>query len=279
MNKRWLFLRGELDENNRKNILADTDMWYQLFQELSKDDKMELWFKHNVPMHNRYDYIFARGGFDYYNPILKQFPKAYKIYYGAGKRIVPDGKIKYNLVLVDTEVQKQKVIDKFPMAHVETWFKPAANHFKPMPEVEKKYDVCYVANCHSKFQERIKRVKWVYKTAPKDLKILHLGKSSRKPPSNIKVKQATLKEMPKYINQCKAMIVPYKEYDSAPRVITESINCGVRPYVMNGVNTNSCLTFKKENIWKAIRVKHFVQMIEPVGVDFTAECINNLIGG
>ena len=107
---------------------------------------------------------------------------------------------------------------------------------------------------------------------------MHLGQSSRKPPSNIKVKQVTLKEMPKYINQCNAVIVPYKKYDSAPRVITESINCGVRPYVMNGVNTNSCLTFKKENIWEAIRVKHFVQMIEPVGVDFSAEHIKNLIG-
>lgn len=280
----WLFLRGEYDNNNIQNHKDRTDMWMQLFREIAGEDIYSIWFRGFPLLYEDVKYVFARGGHPYYIPVLRKYRQAYKIYYGAGKRYLPDDKIKYNLILVDTEKQKQKVLKKFPGSNVHTWLKPAARHFKPMPEVKKKYDVCYVANCHSKFQEKIKRVKWVYKTAPKDLKILHLGKSSIKPPKNIKVKQVTLKEMPKYINQCKAMIVPYKNYDSEPRVIVESLACNVRPFAFESVNTGwmAYNRFNKTNIWEYI--KNWIEDdVEPSHLSITIEQssthIRKLIGG
>ena len=285
MSKFWMMLRGKFDKNNAHNYRDNTDVWIQLVEELAKPHDALIWWKGNNGVAAKIvdpGYIFCRGGFDYYIPLLKKFPKAYKIYYGAGKRFLPDDKIKYNLILVDTEKQKQKVLKKFPGSNVHTWLKPAARHFKPI-DVKKKYDVCYVANCHSKFQEKIKRVKWVYKTAPKDLRILHLGQSSIKPPKHIKVKQVTLKEMPKYINQCKIMIVPYKDYDSEPRVIGEALACNVFPLCFCSVNTDRWgSAYSKGTLWDNVRFaieEKWGADEDAVTIEQAATHIRKLIGG
>jgi hypothetical protein len=287
MSKMWMLMRGEFDKNNAQNYRDDTDVWIQLSHELAQGEAL-IWWK-DSPECNKAakivnpDYIFARGGFDYYIPVLKKFPDAYKIRYGAGKRYMPESNIKYNLILVDTEKQKQKVLAKFPKANVHTWLKPAARHFKPI-DVKKKYDVCYVANCHSKFQEKIKRVQWLYKTAPKDLKILHLGKSSIKPPKHIKVKQVLLSEMPKYISKCRTMIVPYKGYDSEPRVIGEALACNVDVFPLISVNQERLLVYPKDLIWKCIKGYNKVDdesvfKVQPVTIEQAATHIRKLIGG
>ena len=275
--KTWLFLRGEWDKNNRENVKNDTDMWCQLFAEIAKEDNGLIWFKSKFkPKHQYYthpisqiysstvknlltqinniDYVFARGGHPEYEPILKAHKKAYTIYYGAGKRIIPNDKIKYNLILVDTEEQLKKAKKKFPKSKCSLWIKPAAKNFKPV-DVKKKYDVCYVADCHSKFQEDIKRVKWVYKTVPKDLKVFHLGKSSLKPPKNVTVKRVSRLEMPKYYSQCKTMIVPYKGYDSEPRVIAEGLACNIYPLCFYSVNTVRWVTaYDKDTLWNNVKL-------------------------
>ena len=125
--------------------------------------------------------------------------------------------------------------------------------------------------------------------------MLHLGKSSRKPPKNITVKQVSLKEMPKYINQCKTMIVPYKNYESEPRVISESLKCHVKPFVLDSVNTDNLFVESccNENIWIYIYNKINAEKINDmsecgvaeklifntykVSVETTSQQIRNLI--
>ena len=247
-------LRGEFDKNNKKSLKEGSDMWWQLLQELAGRDAYSIWYK-DMKLSGEYDYIFARGGFDYYEPILKGFPNAYKIYYGAGKRIIPEKDLGYNLILCDTKEQVEKCKKKYPHIKSSLWIKPAAKHFKPV-EQPKYWDVCYVADCHSKFQEKIKNVKWVYKTLPKDMTMLHLGKSTIKPPPNVTVKRVPRLEMPKWYSACKVGIVPYKSYDSCPRVIPEMLACGVPVYKLNNVNyyneTNAIGNASKESIWAKI---------------------------
>lgn len=240
-------------------------MWLDLFSELSPKDNNGryngfVWFKGKNVIGKIYDnlmvfadvndenvrmptkkscekvnYVFARGGFDYYKPILKACKNAYKIYYGSGIRYYPQDGIKYNLILVDTEEQLEKVQKKFPNTKSSLWIKPAAKHFKSV-ECKKEYDVVFVADTSSKFQEKIKRIRWVYKTVPSDLKVLHLGKSSLKPPKNVTVKRVSRLEMPKWYSACKVGIVPYKNYDSCPRVIPEMLACGLPVVALNSVN-------------------------------------------
>lgn len=242
-----LFFRGEWDKNNKKNFNADTDMWVQLWREMVGDDNGALWYKGSAPKLEykgqpvyiqdevpdcSVDTVFARGGFDYYVPALKKYGNAFKIYYGAGARIKPKDNIKYGLVLVDTPEQKRQLKDDY---NARLWIKPAANNFKPEP-VKKEYDVCYIANPSSENQAEFKRIKWVYKTAPSDLKILHLGNSWKyKKPDNVTVKQLSREEMPQWISKCRVGICPYKKYDSAPRALIEMNACGV-PVVCLEVN-------------------------------------------
>lgn len=219
----WLFLRGEWDKNNRVSFKNDTDMWVQLFRELAGDDQFYIWYK-GYDIRVEPTHIFARGGHSYYLPILDRFPKAYKIRYGAGERFMPERD--YELILVDTPVQRQKVSNKYSY-NVHLWVKPAANCFKPI-ETDKEYDVCYIANPAADNQAEFKRLKWVYDTAPRDLKILHLGNSWKfKPPKNVTVKRLSRLEMPQWINKCRIGICPYTKRDSAPRALVEMNACGL----------------------------------------------------
>jgi hypothetical protein len=267
MGEKWLFLRGEWDNNNKYNYKHNLDMWSSLFCEISKKDMGQIWFKGGggsasqtfVPINSRSimvgfkrpTHIFARGAFPYYIPTLKRFKKAYKVRYAAGKRLVPEKNIRYDLILVDSEKQKKKVQKKFPKLRVEVFFKPAANHFKPM-DVEKKYDVGFVAAIP---EDRRKRVKWVYKNLPKGLKVLQLGhKPKFKVPKNVKIKHVKSDKMPKMISQCKTIICPYTEDDSGPRIIAEALACDVRPYILDTVPHcyGHHFTFTKNEIWPAI---------------------------
>jgi len=290
--KNWLFLRGEYDKNNAENLKNDTDMWCQLFAELIGNDRGYIWFldkKHPFdwipyadsgvavsPVKDIVEgtkgptHLFARGGFDYYDPIVKKCKNAYKIYYGAGERFLPK-KHHYDLILVDTQEQKKKGEKKFPKSKVALWIKPAARHFKPV-ECKKKYDVCFVADCHSKYQEDFKRVKWVYDTVPKNLKVLHLGQSSIKPPKNVTVKKVPRLKMPEMISQCNVGIVPYKSKDSAPRVIPEMMACGLPVVCLDSVNINiycyrgfitekkhfwDCIERTNDPLWQKLVVEYY----------------------
>lgn len=256
---KWLMLRGFWDVNNKHNIQNKLDMWTSFFESVVGDDKGYVWFKskgyktnafhysknvevfmshqkevgYNIPW-EKYDIVFARGGHPEYVPILRKCKNAYKIRYSAGKRIYPEKDIHYDLILVDSDAQKKKVLKKFPKANIKIFFKPAANHFKPM-DVEKKYDVGFVA-VHPK--DKRKRVAWVYKTVPKHLKVLQLGHKPKrlKVPKNVTVKHVKSDKMVKMINQCKVIICPYTSADSGPRIIPEALACGVPVVCRDSVN-------------------------------------------
>ena len=133
---KWLMLRGEWDSNNKRNARDKTDVWLQLFEGLVGDGKGTVWYKgkgchekysDNIKLttevpHKQFDYVFARGAHPYYKSILKK-QKGFKIRYGAGRRYYPKECIKYNLILVDDEQQRDKVIEKYPQARL--WLKPA----------------------------------------------------------------------------------------------------------------------------------------------------------
>ena len=281
---KWLFLRGEWDERTQKSIDDNDDMWINLACELTKDenDSVDIIFKGDtqkiildnegnkgskpmvfsftdissrktIGMAGKYDYVFARGGFDYYSPMLRDCKDAYKVRYGAGCRFMPEPDIDYQLILVDTEHQKRAVLSHYPKANVHLLIKPAAVHFKPI-ECEKEYDVCYIAN-HQ--QARIKGVKWVYDTVPRDLKVLQLGyiDDCITPPPNIARKRVDRIDMPKWISKCKIGIVPYDSIDSCPRVIPEMSACGLPVICLDTVNIGHFYKFlrtKKSSFWEEV---------------------------
>jgi len=297
-------LRGQVPQDrNQQEIVFDTieevdDMWTQLFfTMLNDDDYGELWywggervkqFKSNFvekwtrPFHE-YDIkypkcidpgfipnvIFCRGGFPEYHPILKRFPKAVKIYYGAGRRFLPQpGFFDYDIILQDSIEQVELCKEKFPEALTTLFIKPAAdNIFYPI-ECKKKYDVCFPANAVQTFKGH----KFVYGTVPKDIKLLNLGNRNDryKYPSNVTSYRALRTEMYKNISKCKVGIVAANSsIDSCPRVIPEMLACGIPIVVLNGTRfwnekyIISGLTgeFSDENnFWKV--VKHVLNNVD-----------------
>jgi glycosyltransferase involved in cell wall biosynthesis len=177
------------------------------------------------------DVVWVRGGFQECYSFIKKFKKAFILYYGAGKRYCPkQGRI--NLVLADSEQQAKRIRKKGYKAAL--WWKPAPPQFRPM-NIEKKYDVCYVAAIP---EDERKNCKWVYKTCPKQFKVLQLGYKPKKMkvPKNFTVKRISRDSMPKALNKCRVLIAPYTEDDSAPRVISEAMACGVPVVALDGMN-------------------------------------------
>lgn len=266
---RIVFLRGSVPPKNEhpEKLLYDkiencSDNWTQLFYSVcqefdasgeliySKGDSkfkmgpgiIERW----VPDIEKYnpkinpDIIMARGGFPYYDPFIKKFPNAKKIYYGAGARYYPQSKFKnYDLFLVDSPSQYDDIKNKGK--NVEFIIKPAATMFKPY-DVEKEYDICFMANAT---QAALKRHKYfIEKFSNSGLKILSLGNTDKKWINYAKEKNTDItwggwmhrQYLPEQISKCKVGVVCCSSYDSGPRVIAEQIACGIPLVVTGGVN-------------------------------------------
>lgn len=272
----WLFLRGQWDERTENSIRSNDDAWLQLFVELAsesddtgiimfwgKNRRIEL--RHNINIIgiddfsnigelNGVDIVFARGGFPEYDHVIKKCVNAKKIYYGAGRRYLPNSDI-YDMILCDT-VHQSDMVFMHCKGKTELLIKPFAKHFKYIP-MEKKYDVCFIANGT---QENIKGIKFVYETAPADISILHLGYPGKfKKPDNVHQLRVDRIDMQKYINQCKMGIIPYfdNSYDSCPRVIPEMLACGLPLLVSDNLIYNNKLYktkwVNKENFWDRAR--------------------------
>jgi len=238
MSKKWLFLRGEWDSRTLLSLNDNSDMWVQLFREIAGDDEYTIYFENGLKYSSLPEsptHIFSRGGFSWQSDIIKKYPDAYKIYYGAGRRFFPPVYefSDFDLILVDTEQQKKQTLDIYPNKRVELFIKPAAAHFKPM-ECMKVYDVCYIANGQ---QSSIKGIEWVYKTFPMDMNMLHLGYGPCfEPPPNVTCRRVDRIGMPFWINRCRVGIVPYASVDSCPRVIPEMQACGLPIVAFDNVN-------------------------------------------
>ena len=263
------FLRGKVDERTQRVTSLDDhhDMWTHLVFSLLKNGEwaevlywggqrfveynwhtMERWVKsfkncqigYSMDKRDGFndfvpDTVICRGGFKENHAYLKRLPKGvFKCYYGAGRRFLPQkGFENYDLLLVDSEEQKAIAKKRFSHIPCEVFFKPAAPCFSPR-NVRKKYDICFVAAIP---EDERKRVKWVYETCPKGLKVLQLGFTPKrmKVPSNFTIKHVSRETMPRYISQCKVGIVPYTSDDSGPRIIPEMMASDVYPVIMKSV--------------------------------------------
>lgn len=332
-----LMLRGQIPQDrNPQEIVFDRiedcdDMWTQLVWAMTHDeDKLELWYwggtrEHQfaknfterwLPNFHVYDpnirgavaktpkfepdIIFCRGGFLEYHHILKRFPKAFKIYYGAGRRFLPQPSfIDYDLVLQDSYQQVKECKRVYPHLRAELFIKPAADNIFYPHNVEKEYDVCFPAN----WAQAFKGHKFVYSTAPKDLKILNLGNNPRnKPvPNNVTSYRVVRPEMAKNISKCKVGIVAVdSDIDSCPRVIPELLACGlpivvlegarfwVNKYINSRFSSSSPLATgevaSKDSFWEEVRALLASDIYRPreyylnhLSLKKSAEYIRNLI--
>lgn len=268
---RAVFLRGAVPPKHEhpEKLLYDSidqceDMWTQLFyhtlQKLGARGELyyakgnrefvvdssftERWVRSIKEYDSKFkpDVIICRGGFPYYDGYLRRHPKAIKIYYGAGCRYYPTSSFTdYDLFLIDSQVQIDKVLRKKGPKPTTLWMKPSATMFRPV-DVPKKYDVCFMANAA---QYQIKR-HWLFMEQFRDsgLKILHLGNNSNKLKAYGKEHGMDItwggwdlrNTLAPKISQCRVGVNCSTDRDSCPRVIPEYLSCGLPVVVTDNVN-------------------------------------------
>ena len=264
-----VFLRGSIPPKNEhpEKLLYDNienceDNWTQLFYYLAKkmNANGELLYQggeKEIKIDNNFterwvnklkkyspkikpDLIISRGGFPFYDDFITKYPKAKKVYYGAGARFYPQTDFtNYDLFLVDSQKQRHEIKAKGKRASL--FIKPAAILFKPH-NVKKEYDICFMANAS---QAVIKRHKLLLKSfSNTKYKILNLGNKDK---SFIKLAKKlnvditwegwdSRKNLPKKISKCKIGICCSTNYDSCPRVIPEYLACGLPVVATNNMN-------------------------------------------
>lgn len=249
----FLFLRGQIPQDrNPREIVFDRiedcdDMWTHLAFEIGKQFKQtELWYwggnrEHQfsnsfterwIPNFKTYnstfkpDVIMCRGGFSEYHHVLNRHPNAIKIYYGAGRRFLPQpGFTDYDIILQDSPEQLQKSKIQFPNSLSTLYIKPAVeNIFFPMNQ-SKEFDICFPASG----RRPDKGHSFVFNTAPKNLKIYNLGyKGNILYPHNITHNRVLRTNLNKEYQKCKIGIVcSDNTIDSTPRVIPEMLACDI----------------------------------------------------
>ena len=257
-----LFLRGAVptDRDPRQimydNLQDNCDMWTQLACELCKDDYGEVWYwggnrvvkyrknfiERWVPSFDKVspsfkpDVIFARGGFPQYDGILSRL-KGFKIYYGAGRRHVPQSRFKkYSLILADSPQQLAEIQRQFPKIKSSLFIKPAAeNIFRPQVS-KKKYDVLFVGN-ESKDDKKGHR--FGLSLIPDGVPAVCVGIVSKKLRSLFPMIHFTgwipRKAIPLIYAQSKVALVCAAKVDSCPRVIPEALACDCPLLVLDSV--------------------------------------------
>lgn len=259
----FLFLRGQVPvDRDPREIMFDSldecdDMWTHLFYSLLKqDDYGEIWywggerfnqfksnyverwvddFSRHVEKNNSLvpDVIFCRGGFSPYESVVSFFPKALKIYYGAGKRFLPPSS-NYDIILQDSESQLIASKEKFQNSFSSLFIKPAAENLFYPREVDKKYDVCFPANGR---QENTKGHEFVFNTSPEHLSIYNLGNSGRLPlPKNVFRARFLREHLSVEMQKARVGIICSNSNDSCPRVLPELLASNIPVVIKKGVN-------------------------------------------
>jgi len=258
-----LFLRGAVpSDRDPKQIMFDNidecdDMWTQLCRSMVEGAKGygEVWYirgqrtvKYSDNLverwlptftDNRHDFnpdiIFARGGFQFYDDVLKRHPNAFKIYYGAGFKRVPSEKQfrNFDLILVDTPEQLISAKKKLPKHNIQLLVKPAAdNIFKPAYGA-KHFDAIMVGNYNRGVD---KGHDLMLPRLSKQFLILSIGKVPKKFNRVTQRQWIPRKDIPKCYSQAKVAIVCCGKEDSCPRVIPEALACNCPILVLERVN-------------------------------------------
>lgn len=257
-----LFLRGSVPKDrDPQQIVFDQiedcdDMWTQLaYCMLESSDYGEIWYwggkrKHKFAANyterwikdfkqTKYDFnpdvIMCRGGFPQFDHVMGRNPGALKIYYGAGKRFFPVYNFKnYDIILVDSLSQQKVVHSKFK-CKCEVFVKPAADNIFYPVRSEKKYDVVFAPNMYSPR----KRCEFFLSSVPESVQVVVAGKVDK---SMIRRKNLTYigwvtrSCMRSIYAQSKIAVCPSSGGDSCPRVIPESLACGIPVLVSSDVN-------------------------------------------
>lgn len=238
------------------NLNEVDDMWIQLFYQIHRklDIKssevwmwgggpryieyekcfVEKWFP-EYPVDKQFDFIFSRGGFPQYLPILKVNPQALKLYYGAiykdrfNPRAIGDY-TNYDIVLADSQVQFEQLIESGYNAH--KFIKPACeNIFKPFDQ-EKTFDVLFVANAT---QKDTKGHEWFFREMKgTGLRILQIGNLDR----GVLALASSLGLNIEFTGQLSRSLLPLlacrakvgiccSTGDSCPRIIPEMLAMGI----------------------------------------------------
>lgn len=258
---KYLMLRGQVPQDRDPkeicfdNIESCDDVWTQLIYAMTtKDDYTEVWYWGGDRVNRfkpwfterwiksfkdtKYDFepdvIFCRGGFKEYNHIINRYPNAFKIYYGAGRRYLPDS-YKYDLILQDSVQQLKDCKKKFPNIESTTFIKPAAdNIFYPMP-IHKDYDVVFPANGS---QEKLKGHQFVYSNVNwRRFTVLNLGNRGKiKPPTMIHRYRVARSLMPEALQRARVgLVCSVNNVDSCPRVIPEMLACDIPIVCLKGI--------------------------------------------
>jgi len=199
--KTGLLLRQQVPKDEERitfNTLDEVDdMWIHLFYRLHKklglkhseiwmwgggprevvyeDGFVERWFP-EYPVDINFDFIFSRGGFKEYIPVMDANPNAYKMYYGAIYKdrfnpVANGDNNKYDSVLTDSMVQYEAIKESGFKPF--KFLKPCAENIFKEHDVQKEYDILFMANAK---QKKIKGHKWFYDAMRgQNYKILQIG--------------------------------------------------------------------------------------------------------
>jgi len=258
----WLFynLHQKLDL-----VKSEVWLWGSDYRKIEyAEDFCERWFP-NYPTDINFDFIFSRGGFQEYIPVMASNVNAFKIYYGAihkprfNPRLNGDP-TKYNLILADSKVQFDQLVEygykpfKFRKPACEIIFRPI--------EREKIYDVVFMANAT---QKNRKGQKWFFeKMKGTGLKILQIGNLDDEVVKWSKENKLDI-EFTGWISRrfipqiaCSAKIgVCCSSEDSSPRIIPEMLAMGLPIVVRKSTNLfvwddyfyDPCSKLAEENVF------------------------------
>lgn len=257
---KWLFLRGQVPYDRPTSQIMfssldkQDDCWCQLFYELVRqsggigemqleggkhyvkerfvkysDNFSERWVARYAQRkcHFEPDVIFARGGFKIMRVEALRYPKAFKIHYGAGQRVIPAAGQDWDLVLVDTPEQCDKV--RANGYNSQLFIKPAAdNIFKPVGKSSPDHDVIFCANWNPNAN---KGHRFVFPSTV-GYRVIHSGVMrgkvwKHKWPHITFTGWIKRSELPKWYSRAKIAVVRTIGKDSCPRVIPEALACNV----------------------------------------------------
>jgi len=241
-----------------------------------KDDFVERWMPSFGECGNIEppDLIFARGGFKEYVQVMRRFPNAIKIYYGAGKRYDPvmaDDFTPYDLVLVDTEEQKAALEEKKYRA--ELLIKPACEHVFYPASVAKRHDIVFIANAP---QKKLKGHKWLFdKLAGTGLKIIQIGYRDEEVVRWAEERELRIsfigwvprKNIPVWACGAKVGVVASTDYESCPRVIPEYLAMNL-PIVVRST-TRVSERYVNKNTGRFASDDNFVEVVRDVVANYS----------